>query len=191
MSIMLAIGALISVASFYLAKKAWQGLHKAVGISPGVLIYKNPDAPLVPANLSWQQLTLDQQHLSLLSDQQLRQLQAIDQHRANYQRYQYQQHQHQQQQQQLAAQNITPAITEQQFILHKLLHTRLAEMLASYYHLVSVSSSASKQAEAGQLLQDLLDNIEQRQVSLLAQIEDSHLQDLRIMKRYMDKKSGQ
>jgi hypothetical protein len=190
MSIMLAIGALISVASFYLAKKAWQGLHKAVGISPGVLIYNHPDAPLVPANLSWQQLTLDKQHLSLLSDQQLRQLQAIDQHRATYQRHQYQQQQYQQQQQ-LAAQNITPAITEQQFILHKLLHTRLAEMLASYYHLVSVSSSASKQAEAGQLLQDLLDNIEQRQVSLLAQIEDSHLQDLRIMKRYMDKKSGQ
>ena len=91
-------------------------------------------------------------------------------------------------QQTLQQQNITAAITEQQFVLHKLLHTRLPEMLASHYYLVKQDNKVenSHQQEARQLLQVMLDNIEDKLESLLAQMQSHHLQDLRVMKNYID-----
>ena len=176
MLMLLSIGVLSTVTVFYLTKKGWHALHKAVGITPGVLTYQNPQAPLSIKTLTWRNLNINKQHLIHLSDLQLRQLQYIDNKIAVYQAYQ----------QAVEQQNITPALTEQQFILHKLLHTRLAEMLASHHHLVSVSNNADKRAEANQLLQNLLDNIEQRLEDSLRQIENNNLQDLRVMKQYMD-----
>ncbi len=170
------MGVLSTVTVFYLTKKGWQALHKAVGITPGVLTYQDPQARLSVDTWVWQNLNVNKQHLMHLSDLQLRQLQYIDEKIDLYQSYQ----------QSVEQQSITPALTEQQFVLHKLLHTRLAEMLASHYHLFSVSSNADKQAEANQLLQNLLDNIEQRLEGLLTQVEDNNLQDLRVMKQYMD-----
>lgn len=170
------MGVLSTVTVFYLTKKGWQALHKAVGITPGVLTYQDPQARLSVDTWVWQNLNVNKQHLMHLSDLQLRQLQYIDEKIDLYQSYQ----------QSVEQQSITPALTEQQFVLHKLLHTRLAEMLASHYHLVSVSSNTDKQAEANQLLQNLLDNIEQRLEGLLMQVEDNNLQDLRVMKQYMD-----
>ena len=170
------VGVLSTVTVFYLTKKGWQALHKAVGITPGVLTYQDPQARLSVDTWVWQNLNVNKQHLMHLSDLQLRQLQYIDEKIDLYQSYQ----------QSVEQQSITPALTEQQFVLHKLLHTRLAEMLASHYHLFSVSSNTDKQAEANQLLQNLLNNIEQRLEDLLAQIEDNNLQDLRVMKQYMD-----
>ncbi len=176
MLMLFSVGVLSTVTVFYLTKKGWQALHKAVGITPGVLTYQDPQARLSVDTWVWQNLNVNKQHLMHLSDLQLRQLQYIDEKIDLYQSYQ----------QSVEQQSITPALTEQQFVLHKLLHTRLAEMLASHYHLVSVSSNTDKQAEANQLLQNLLDNIEQRLEDLLAQIEDNNLQDLRVMKQYMD-----
>ena len=176
MLVLFSMGVFSTVTVFYLGRKGWRALHKAVGITPGVLIYQNPQAPLSLNTLVWQNLKLDKLHLASLSDLQLRQLQYIDTKVAIYHSYQ----------QSLQQQSITPAITEQQFILHKLLYVRLAEMLASYYQLVSVSNNPTKQAEAGALLQSLLDNIEQRLQSSLVQMENNHLQDLRVMKQYMD-----
>lgn len=182
MSILLGVGVLSTITIFYLGKKSWHALHKAVGITPGVLVYQNPNTPLSLSDMSWQQLTLNSQHLKALPDSQLRQLQHIDQKVAIYQRYQHD----------IQAQNITPTVTEQKFVLYKLLHTRLPEMLASHYHLqsaytnVSVNSANNvKQIEARQLLQEALDNIEMRLDSLLEQMETQHLQDLRVLKRYM------
>ena len=176
MLMLLSMSVLGTVTVYYLGRKGWRVLHQAVGITPGTLTYQNPQAPLLTHSLVWQKLTLDKQYLLCLSDQQIRQLQAIDSKVATY--YDYQQSLHQQ--------NITAVMTEQQFVLHKLLHTRLAEMLASHHHLISVSTSKDKQGEARQLLQNLLDSIEQRLESLLAQMENSHLQDLRVMKQYLD-----
>ena len=176
MLMLFSMGVLSTLTVFYLTKKGWQALHKAVGITPGVLTYQDPQARLSVDTWVWQNLNVNKQHLMHLSDLQLRQLQYIDEKIDLYQSYQ----------QSVEQQSITPALTEQQFVLHKLLHTRLAEMLASHYHLFSVSSNADKQAEANQLLQNLLDNIEQRLEDLLAQIEDNNLQDLRVMKQYMD-----
>ena len=176
MLMLLGMGVLSTVTVFYLTKKGWHALHKAVGITPGVLIYQNPQAPLSIKTLIWQNLNLNNHHLTHLSELQLRQLQYIDSKVSIYHNFQ----------QSLQQQSITPALTEQQFVLHKLLHTRLAETLASYHQLVSITTQADKQVEANQLLQNLLNNIEQRLEDLLTQVENNSLQDLRVMKHYVD-----
>ncbi|WP_261870514.1 hypothetical protein [Psychrobacter sp. JCM 18901] len=66
MSILIGIGIVTTVTTFYLGRKGWQAFHKAVGISPGVLTYQDYDAPLSLATLSLQQLTLNKQHLKKL-----------------------------------------------------------------------------------------------------------------------------
>ena len=193
MSILLAVGVVTTVTILYLGKKGWQVLHKAVGITPGVLTYTNPNAQLSLPDMTWQKLALDRQHLTVLPDEQLRQLQRIDNKVAIYQNYQ----------QDLQAQNMIPALTEQEFVLHKLLHTRLPEMLTSHYRLRNANSHTNttitvndsldishmnnmKINEARQILQQALDNIEKRLDTGLEYMDTQHLQDLRIMKSYID-----
>ena len=181
MSILLiGVGVVTTVSVFYLGRKGWHALHKMVGITPGVLIYQDSNAPLLLTSLNWQQLNLNKKHLEVLSDKQLRQLQHIDKKVANYHNYQNE----------LEAQNVTSAINEQQFVLHKMLHTRLPEMLASHYHLANINVSnhtknGQKQTEASRLLQEVLDSIEQRLDGLLERMEEQHLQELRVMKNYI------
>lgn len=54
MSILIGIGIVTTVTTFYLGRKGWQAFHKAVGISPGVLTYQDYNAPLSLATLSLQ-----------------------------------------------------------------------------------------------------------------------------------------
>ena len=179
MSILIGIGIVTTVTTFYLGRKGWQAFHKAVGISPGVLTYQDYDAPLSLATLNWQQLTLNKQHLKNLSEQQLRQLKRIDEKVSSYHAYQAA----------IQTQNKTPAITEAQFVLNKMLQTRLPEMLASHYHLTNISAdniSNDNEAEANELLQSVLNNIEQRLDNLLAQMDTQQLQELRVMKNYIN-----
>ena len=180
MSILIGVGVVTTVSVFYLGRKGWHALHNMVGITPGVLIYQDSNAPLLLTSLNWQQLDLNKKHLEALSDKQLRQLQHIDKKVANYHNYQNE----------LEAQNVTSAINEQQFVLHKMLHIRLPEMLASHYHLATINVSnhtknGQKQAEASRLLQEVLDSIEQRLDGLLERMEEQHLQELRVMKNYI------
>ena len=180
MSILIGVGVVATVSVFYLGRKGWYALHKMVGITPGVLTYQDSNAPLLLTSLNWQQLDLNKKHLEVLSDKQLRQLQNIDKKVANYHNYQNE----------LEAQNVTSAINEQQFVLHKMLHTRLPEMLASHYHLANINISnrtknGQKQTEASRLLQEVLDSIEQRLDGLLERMEEQHLQELRVMKNYI------
>ena len=191
MSILIGIGIITTVTTFYLGKKGWHAFHKAVGITPGVLVYQNDNAPLSLSKLGWQQLNLHKKHLKNLPDQQLRQLKRIDEKVNHYQAYQNA----------LQAQYKMPAITEEQFVLNKILHTRLPETLASHYHLVNVnrnihnrsgdnvstnSGSNDNKVEANELLQSVLNNIEQRLDRLLAQIDTQQLQELRVMKNYIN-----
>lgn len=181
MSILLGVGVVTAVSVFYLGRKGWHALHKMVGITPGVLTYQDSNAPLLLTSLNWQQLNLNKKHLEALPDKQLRQLQHIDKKVANYHNYQNE----------LEAQNVTPTLSEQQFVLHKMLHTRLPELLASHYHLANLNISnhtknGQTQAEADRLLQEVLDNIEQRLDDLLAQMEEQHLQELRVMRKYIN-----
>lgn len=180
MSILIGVGVVTTVGVFYLGRKGWHALHKMVGITPGVLIYQDSNAPLLLTSLNWQQLDLNKKHLEALSDKQLRQLQDLDKKVADYHNYQ----------KELEAQNVTSAINEQQFVLHKMLHTRLPEMLASHYHLATIhvshhTKSGQKQTEAGRLLQEVLDSIEQRLDGLLERMEEQHLQELKVMKNYI------
>ena len=180
MSILIGVGVVATVSVFYLGRKGWHAFHKMVGITPGVLTYQDSNAPLLLTSLNWQQLNLNKKHLEVLSDKQLRQLQHIDKKVANYHNYQNE----------LEAQDVTSAINEQQFVLHKMLHIRLPEMLASHYHLANINISnrtknGQTQAEAGRLLQEILDNIEQRLDGLLERMEEQHLQELRVMKNYI------
>ncbi len=180
MSILIGVGVVTTVGVFYLGRKGWHALHKMVGITPGVLTYQDSNAPLLLTSLNWQQLNLNKKHLEVLSDKQLRQLQHIDKKVANYHKYQNE----------LEAQDVTSAINEQQFVLHKMLHTRLPEMLASHYHLANINISnrtknGQKQTEAGRLLQEVLDSIEQRLDGVLERMEEQHLQELRVMKNYI------
>ena len=180
MSILIGVGVVATVSVFYLGRKGWHALHRMVGITPGVLTYQDSNAPLLLTSLNWQQLNLNKKHLEVLSDKQLRQLQHIDKKVANYHKYQNE----------LEAQNVISAINEQQFVLHKMLNIRLPEMLASHYHLANINISnrtknGQKQAEASRLLQEVLDNIEQRLDGLLERMEEQHLQELRVMKNYI------
>ena len=180
MSILIGVGVVTTVSVFYLGRKGWHALHRMVGITPGVLTYQDSNAPLLLTSLNWQQLNLNKKHLEVLSDKQLRQLQNIDKKVANYHNYQNE----------LEAQNVISAINEQQFVLHKMLHIRLPEMLASHYHLATIhvshhTKSGQKQVEAGRLLQEVLDSIEQRLDGLLERMEEQHLQELRVMKNYI------
>ena len=180
MSILIGVGVVTTVGVFYLGRKGWHALHKMVGITPGVLTYQDSNAPLLLTSLNWQQLNLNKKHLEVLSDKQLRQLQHIDKKVANYHNYQNE----------LEAQNVTSAINEQQFVLHKMLNIRLPEMLASHYHLANINISnrtknGQKQTEAGRLLQEVLDSIDKRLDVLLERMEEQHLQELRVMKNYI------
>ena len=180
MSILIGVGVVATVSVFYLGRKGWHALHRMVGITPGVLTYQDSNAPLLLTSLNWQQLNLNKKHLEVLSDKQLRQLQHIDKKVANYHNYQNE----------LEAQNVISAINEQQFVLHKMLNIRLPEMLASHYHLANINISnrtknGQKQTEASRLLQEVLDNIEQRLDGLLERMEEQHLQELRVMKNYI------
>ena len=180
MSILIGVGVVTTVSVFYLGRKGWYALHRMVGITPGVLTYQDSNAPLLLTSLNWQQLNLNKKHLEVLSDKQLRQLQHIDKKVANYHNYQNE----------LEAQNVTSAINEQQFVLHKMLHIRLPEMLVSHYHLANINISnrtknGQKQTEASRLLQEVLDSIEQRLDGLLERMEEQHLQELRVMKNYI------
>ena len=181
MSILIGVGVVTTVTVFYLGRKGWHALHKAVGITPGVLIYQDASAPLSLSNINWQQLNLNKKHLKSLAYEQLYQLQGIDKKVSRYEVYQ----------KELQAQKMTPTLTEQQFVLHKMLHTRLPEILASYYHIAIINTNArepnnQQSVEAGKLLQGVLDNIEQRLDNLLEQMQRQQLQDLRIMKNYID-----
>lgn len=181
MSILIGIGIVTTVSVFYLSRKGWYAFHKAVGITPGVLVYHDNNAPLSLESISWQQLNFNKKYLKSLADSQLRQLHRIDEKVASYHSYQTELKLHQK----------TPAITEQQFVLHKMLHTRLPEILSSYYQLTTMSSNAKSvnnqsQNEAGKLLQEVLDNIEKRLDGLLEQMQQQQLQNLRVMKSYID-----
>ena len=70
-----------------------------------------------------------------------------------------------------------------------MLQTRLPEMLATHYQLTDINAknrNNEKRLEANELLQSVLDNIEQRLDRLLAQMDEEQLQELRVMKHYIN-----
>ena len=137
MSVLIGVGIVTTITTIYLGKKGWQALHKAVGITPGVLTYQDDQAPLSLSAVTWRHLRLHKKHLQRLPNDQLRQLQRIDDKVSRYQSYQKTQQ----------ADDKTPTVTESQFVLQKLLYTRLPDTLASYDYLVSIDSADLSQTE--------------------------------------------
>ncbi|WP_201532944.1 hypothetical protein [Psychrobacter ciconiae] len=176
--ILIGIGAVTAITIYYLGRKSWHALHRVAGITPGVMTYQNPKAPLLVNKLQWQKLKINPSHLQGLNNDLLRQLQSIDQKLAHFENYQQSSDDHNQ------------APSEDSFIAHKFIYSRLPEMLASYYHLrqsyQQKSPHSAKIKEAEKLLQELLDGIEERLDSILSNIEAQHWHELKVMKRYLD-----
>lgn len=190
MSMMLGVGVAAVVGVFYMVRKGWRVLHEAVGITPGTLVYQNPNAPLLCSAITWQALTLNDKHLSSLTQSQLKQLKRIDEKLSIVQQVELEN----------PSQDKEAPVNEAQFVLYKLLYTRLPEILTSHHRMVGMYRSQSeknqkdalhhhddsKTSEANELLQSALDNIETRLDDLLDSFKHQGLQELRMMNTYLN-----
>ena len=207
MIISVAVGVVAVLTTAYVAKKSWQAFHRMVGITPGQVTYISADsavdklAHLADATLVWQQLQLDNEYLEYLPVLQIQHLQRIDTKMQAYETWQHQSLQETgslgKQQKSFSTANLSAnMLTEEAFLLKKLIADRLPEALGRYHllaknqALTSALSPSTKQsqhlAEALQVLQTLLERIEKNLDKLLEQYEQEQLQNLRAMQRYLD-----
>lgn len=189
MSMLLGIGALLasSMGVVYLGRKGWHAFHRAVGITPGTLRYIEPKA-LPPPQLM--QLSIDTALLTELPPAVVSLLTRIDDKACLYQQWQEEQQ----------CQGLTVANSEQQFVLRKLLSERIPEMLQYYQSLAQYQQQChqtsapepldKKQAAtlgtAYSLLLELLASTEKRLDDLLLDCSKEQVQQLQVMKRYLD-----
>jgi len=179
MSIVIGTGVIFVVATWYVGKKSWHALHRMVGITPGTMVYTNPYALLTLKDLRLQQLTIPKAHLQNLSEAHLTHIQRIDDKISLYQQY-YKN----------SEDIATHTVSEQHIILHKLMDTRLPEMLRSYHLQHTLTQKKESHAEtdntAVQLLTNSLQGIEAQLDAGLQTLQQKHLDDLHIMNRYID-----
>ena len=186
MTIILGIVATASVA--YIGRRGWYAFHKAVGITPGAMHYTPPVQAALPMLI---QLEIDSCILEYLPPRALDILTRID-HKADI---------YQQWLDDLAQQGRQLPNSEEQFIVRKILSERLPAMLIDYHtlaqhqqRLIKLQGTSRDTTEhqnvaaALALLIELLDSTEQRLDQLLAQCQDSHYQELKVMRRYLDKR---
>lgn len=179
MSMLIGTGVVVVVATWYVGKKSWHALHRLVGITPGTMVYKHPQALLTLKDLRLQQLKIPKTHLQSLSTTHITQLQRIDDKVCRYQQYCEQE-----------AARAQHTVSEQHVILHKLINTRLPDMLRSYHLQHTLNSAEDTQplsgSKASQLLTDSLQGIEAQLDTGLQSLQQQHLDDLHIMNRYID-----
>ncbi|MDO5767992.1 MAG: hypothetical protein Q4P13_00680 [Psychrobacter sp.] len=168
----------------YIGRKGWYAFHKAVGITPGTMYYTPPSQAPLPVLI---ELEIDKTVLAHLPSSALELLTRID-HKADI---------YQQWLDDLAQQGRQLPSSEEQFIVRKILSERLPDMLKDYQTLAQHQQRLSKlqqtteqqnMAAALALLIELLDSTEKRLDQLLAQCQDSHYQELKVMRRYLDKR---
>ena len=179
MSIVVGAGVVIVVATWYVGKKSWHALHRMVGITPGTMVYSNPNALLTLKDVRLQQLNIPKAHLQSLSKTHLTQLQRIDDKINLYQQYHNSN-----------ADIAAHTVSEQHIVLHKLIETRLPEMLRSYYlqHTLTQKNEPHTMQDdtAVQLLTNSLQGVEAQLDTVLQTLQQKHLDDLHIMNRYID-----
>ncbi|GAA0321668.1 hypothetical protein [Psychrobacter aestuarii] len=181
MSMLIGTGVMFVAVTWYVGKKSWHALHRMVGITPGTMVYHNPQVPIRLQDLRLQQLNLDKTHLQSLSDTHLAALQRIDSKIGHYQRY------YKDTQSKKTAS--LPTASEQDVIVHKLIHTRLPDMLRSYHlqHTLAIAPPNAEQTNSAEaLLMDSLQGIEKQLDAGLQALQQKHMDDLRIMNRYID-----
>lgn len=123
MSVLIGAGVVAVVAAGYVGRKGWLALHRAVGITPGTLKYVPPSQLPPPPML---QLTLAESEIKDLPPVIMERLLRIDGKADVFQ--------------QLRTEAIdvgqTPATSEDEFVVSKLLQTRLPELINSYQRIV-------------------------------------------------------
>ncbi|PNK61214.1 hypothetical protein [Psychrobacter sp. FDAARGOS_221] len=199
------VGVAATMAVGYIGRKGWLAFHRAVGITPGKMTYVEltqlPPPPMLQLSLANSQL----QGLPIVI---MEQLQRIDSKADILQQWRSERIE--------AGQ--TPEISEDEFVVSKLLQTRLPELLDSYQQLLrherrlqqvatgpgplqgkssnakssqtqlSQQDLSQQQAQALQLVMELLLNIEDRLDGLLQGCQNDALQQLQVMQRYMQQR---
>lgn len=194
MGVVLGIVAVLGVGGAYVLRKGWFAFHKAVGITPGTMIYVPPEQ-YQPVLLH---LPLDKNQLMALPVTMRQRLAQIDQKAQRLQSY-----------------HDTPSLhypDERRFILVKLLQNELPQAIGHYHRyqherLSKHSSDVSKfnvkkvdvnkvdvnkvdmpkaDDESLQLLEHIMMNVESRLDALLDDHESDSLHELNVIKRYLD-----
>lgn len=202
-----------TVGFVYVSRKAWRSFHRAVGIEPGKMEYVPYQAEqerfkpqLIQVNLTNSQLVHVPKSVQI-------QLQRIDDKADSYQNWRAELEQRHNQHAQ-SGQSVLHT-TENQFVLSKLMSEHLPEIVNTYHNIherklkftnqglanqsqvnQSRASHSAKSLTTGidfdasdnqalSMLIDLLNDIENRLDTLLHECEQIQLQDLKIMKRYL------
>ena len=198
MSVLIGAGVVAVVAAGYVGRKGWLALHRAVGITPGTLKYV-PPSQLPPPML---QLTLAESQIKDLPPVIMERLLRIDGKADVFQ--------------QLRTEAIdvgqNPATSEDEFVVSKLLQTRLPELINSYQriarqealiqqathravssqHAISSASNSIEmsegKAQALAVLLEVLITIETKLDALLERYQNDALQDMQVMRRYLQQR---
>lgn len=186
MSVIIGAGVIGTLILGYVGRKGWLAFHRAVGITPGTLKYVEP-SQLPPPEMI--RLDLDNNLIQNLPPVVIEQLMRIDNKADVYQAWRDDRQQS----------GRTVSTTEDEFVIQKLLNTRLPEVIQSYQnivrhdnrlqqsnHLKNVNSVMSKnQTDALNLLLELLVKIEEKLDVLLSQCQKDALQEMQVMNRYL------
>lgn len=198
MSVLIGAGVVAVVAAGYVGRKGWLALHRAVGITPGTLKYV-PPSQLPPPML---QLTLAESQIKDLPPVIMERLLRIDGKADVFQ--------------QLRTEAMdagqTLATSEDEFVVSKLLQTRLPELINSYQriarqealiqqanhravssqHAISSASNSTEmsesKAQALAVLLEVLITIETKLDALLERYQNDALQDMQVMRRYLQQR---
>lgn len=194
MGVVLGIVAVLGVGGAYVLRKGWLAFHKAVGITPGTMIYVPPEQ-YQPVLLH---LPLDKNQLMALPVTMRQKLAQIDQKAQRLQSY-----------------HDKPSLhypDERRFVLVRLLQNELPQAIGHYHRyqherLSKYSSDVSKfdvnkvdvnkvdvkkvdmpkaDDESLQLLEHIMMNVESRLDALLDDHESDSLHELNVIKRYLD-----
>lgn len=189
MGVVLGIVAVLGVGGAYVLRKGWFAFHKAVGITPGTMIYVPPEQ-YQPVLLH---LPLDKNQLMALPVTMRQKLAQIDQKAQRLQSY-----------------HDKPSLhypDERRFVLVRLLQNELPQAIGHYHRyqherLSKHSSDVSKfnvkkvdvkkvdmpkaDDESLQLLEHIMMNVESRLDALLDDHESDSLHELNVIKRYLD-----
>lgn len=166
--------AVLGTGSAYVLRKGWLAFHKAVGITPGTMIYLPPEQ-YQPVLLH---LSLDNDELMALPVTLRQQLADIDQKSQRLQSYRDKMSLHG-----------TLPIDERHFVVAKLLQSELPQAIGHYnrhQHEQLSRKMPKADNDAKQLLKDIMINVERRLDDLLDECQQDSLHELGVIKRYLD-----
>ncbi|WP_296202786.1 hypothetical protein [Psychrobacter sp. UBA3962] len=199
MSVLIGAGVVAVLAAGYVGHKGWLAFHRAVGITPGTLKYVEPSQLPPPPML---QLTLVSDQIKGLPPAIVEQLLRIDGKADIFQQWRND----------AIKTGQTPMVSEDEFMVSKLLQSRLPELIENYqrialheellqqatnraltaaYNNRQVSSEEQISETAAQalgLLLEVLIKIETKLDSLLEGCQSEALQQMQVMQRYLDQR---